>query len=150
MAENLEDKIAARLEQLRTDIVANIESKRITASGRTQRSLQVRRYNSGVELVALAGDRAPLTTLEIGREGGRVPRGFTAILTQWSRDKGLSFYNERERRTFAYFLGRRIAKEGTLRARQHEDVYSTLTRKAAEDLAGLILASVQETIATNF
>ena len=143
---NYDEQIFQRLEQLRAEIVANIQAKGITASGRTQRSLEVVKYDKGVKLIANAGDRAPLETLEVGREGGKVPRGFTDILVQWSHDKGLAFNTERERRTFAYLLGRKIARSGTERHFFHENVYTTPVDKAVEDIKRLIIAGVNETI----
>lgn len=150
MSDALTDKVTARLEQLKNDIVSAIQSNGITASGRTQRSIEVEQYEGGVRLVAKAGDRAPIPTLEIGREGGRVPAGFTAILEQWTRDKGISFQSESRRRSFAYLLGRKIAREGTQRHKQPVDVYSTLTQQAAEDIRNIITAEVTEVIKNNF
>ena len=157
MADQLTDKVIARLEDLKAEIIANIEREGITASGRTQRSLRLVVTDTGAKLVADAGDRAPLETLEVGREGGKVPRGFTDILVQWSKDKGISFADERERRTFAFLLGRRIAKGndrypmgGTMRHYRGADVYTTAVQEAAEDIKGMILASVTETIAKHF
>lgn len=155
----LEDKIRDRLEQLRDEIVANIEQKGITASGRTQRSIEVVKYPGGVMLVARAGNRAPIPTLEVGRPAGNVPGGmrrtkegkmdvsnvFKAILVQWAKDKGLTDFGWGQ----ATVLGRRIAAEGTLRNKQHEDVYSSAVREAAKDIEGIVLASVKETIKTN-
>lgn len=147
---NYDEQIYQRLELLRQEIVTSIESHGITASGRTQRSLEVVKYDNGVKLIAAAGDRAPLDTLEIGRDGGKVPRHFTDILEQWSRDKGIGFSSDRERRTFAYLLGRRIAEKGTLRHYKHVDVYSTAVEQAVEDIKNLIIAGVNDVIKTNF
>lgn len=146
---SLFDRVAERLERLRADIVAAIEREGETASGRTQRSLMVVQDEKGVRLVAAAGERAPLNTLEIGRKGGKVPKGFYLILRQWSIDKGLTFASDRERNTFAYLLGRRIAREGTLRDAQHVDIYSSLTEQAAREISGMLGASVKEQIKSN-
>lgn len=154
---DLEQRVTERLEALRQEIVANIEQKGITASGRTQRSLQVVQYNGGAKLIAAAGDRAPLETLEIGREGGKVPRGFTDILMQWSKDKNLFFESDKDRRRFAFLLGRRIAKGnteyplgGTMRHYRAENVYTDAVQRATEDIKGIILADVRETISKHF
>lgn len=156
----LTDRIAARLEQLQQAIVDNIEQKGITASGRTQHSLTVEVYAGGVRLTAKAGARAPFNTLEIGRSAGNVPGGFRttkkgvrdvsntfkAILVQWARDKGIGDFGW----AAATMLGRRIAAEGTLRNRQHENVYSDAVEKAAKDIQRIFLTTIQEQIKSNF
>jgi len=80
----------------------------------------------------LADDTAPIQTLEIGRPGGSVPKGFYYILKQWTLDKGIPFAKESERQTFAYFLARRIARDGTRRHEVPEDVYTTTAKEAAQ------------------
>lgn len=132
--ETLYQAIAARLDRLKSDIMAEMERKGENASHRTERSLEVVRYDGGVKLVFAEGERAPMETLEVGRPGGAVPKGFYEIIKQWSRDKGIAFADERERSTFAYFVSRKIAREGTRRHKQHEDIYSSLTRKALTDV----------------
>lgn len=146
---DLRQIVADRLEQLRQDIVANIEQKSITASGRTQRSLQVQVYSDGVRLIAQAGERAPIPTLEVGRPGGRVPRNFTDIIVEWSKDKGLAWGDDKRRRKIAGAVAwGKIRREGTRRHKQHEDVYSTLVTKAAEDIRGIVTAKIREMIKT--
>lgn len=156
---DLTQRVTERLEQLRQEIVGNIESKGITASGRTQRSLTVEQYDGGVRLVAKAGNRAPIDTLEIGRPAGNVPGGFRttkkgvrdvsntfkAILVQWAKDKGISDFGWGA----ATMLGRRIAAEGTLRNKRHEDVYSTAVEQAAKDIQAMFLTQIQEQIKLN-
>ena len=125
--------IAQILLQARDEIRANMQSKGINASGRTSAALQVRQNGSRIELVKVAGDNAPFGTLQYGRAGGIVPRGFYEILKQWSRDKGLSFSSEQERGTFAYFLARKIAREGTKRHRSpRTDIYDEPLAKAVD------------------
>ena len=86
----------------------------------------------------------------MGREGGKAPYNFTSILVQWSRDKGITFATERERNTFAYFLGKKIAKEGTKRNKQKEDVYSSAVKSAVEDISKQLFVSIKEQIQLNF
>lgn len=140
--------VEERLNRLAAEIRSEMESKGINASHRTERALSVYRYDGGVRLVIGAGEVAPLETLEVGRPGGRVPKGFYQIIKQWSRDKGISFPSEKERSTFAYFLSRKIAREGTLRHKQPEDVYSSATRLAVRDLR-VLLRQNYEKIITN-
>lgn len=116
--------IAQILTQARDEIRANMAAKGINASGRTSAALQVVHRGSKIELIKAQGQNAPFGTLQYGRAGGRVPAGFYEILKQWSRDKGLTFSSETERGTFAYFLARKIAREGTKRHRSpRNDIY---------------------------
>lgn len=166
----LEQDIIRVLTQAKDEIQANMASKRINASGRTSRGFRVEVYNGGIRLV-LAHDEtaqveckprgfgsvtvgtAPLSTLEIGRPGGGVPRGFYYMIKQWTRDKGLNFASESERQTFSYLAARKIIKEGTRRNTHHEDVYSTPLQKAQaelqKDIRTYITGAVYEAAQTN-
>lgn len=146
----IDEYIEQRLEKLKSEIVGNMESKKINASGRTASSFRVEKYDHGFRLIGGGEGAAPLFTLEVGRPGGKVPMGFTSILVQWSRDKGITFATERERNTFAYFLGKKIAKEGTKRNKQKEDVYSSAVKSAVEDISKQLLVSIKEQIQLNF
>lgn len=159
MPDQITNKVIERLEALKNEIISNIESKGITASGRTQRSLKVVPYDGGVMLVSEAGEHAPMETLEIGRPAGNVPGGFRTtkkgvrdvsntfkgILMQWAKDKGISGFGWGH----ATMLGRRIAEAGTLRHKKHEDVYSTAVGKAARDLRQMLSVTVKEQIKSN-
>lgn len=155
MADNVSNTISGILTQARDEIRANMQTQNINASGRTSAALQVRQNGSRIELVKVSGDNAPFQTLQYGRSGGKVPAGFYHIIKQWTRDKGLSFSTETERGTFAYFVARKIAREGT---RRHEtpntQVYSEPVRKAVEavgqEVRRYILQSVQANIKANF
>lgn len=155
MADNVSNTIASILTQARDEIRANMQAQNINASGRTSAALQVRQNGSRIELVKEAGDNAPFQTLQYGRASGKVPAGFYYIIKQWTRDKGLQFDTESKRGTFAYFVARKIAREGTKR---HEtpntQVYSEPIKKAVEtvsqDVRRYILQSVQTTIKANF
>lgn len=147
--EKIRKEITALLEKLKAEIQANMESEGVNASGRTSKSLRVVNYKDGVMLVASAGDRAPMRTLEKGREGGEVPRGFYYIIKQWTRDKGLTFSSERERGTFAYFLSRKIAREGTDRHKNNINVYTNEVDKARAEAAAIIKVNFKNLIGLN-
>lgn len=160
MANTLESEIIKVLTETRDEIRANMEAKRINASGRTSESLRVQTYEGGVRLVGgynktrdvpnspgiYGSETAPIPTLEFGREGGKVPRGFYYIIKDWTNAKGLSFENESERATFAYFVAKKIAREGTKRHDTHADVYSSPTVKAKEKINMIIRQGVNNTI----
>ena len=141
----IKKQVAERLSQAVAEIQAAMAEGNINASGRTSASFRVVETEEGLQLVGGGKDTAPIATLEVGRRPGNVPAGFTAILEQWSRDKGLQFETESKRRSFAYLLGRKIEREGTQRYREPQNVYSSITRQAADDIGEMIkgmLASV--------
>lgn len=160
MATPLESEIIKVLTETRDEIRANMQAQRINASGRTSASLRVEIYEGGVRLVGgyngrhdiadapgiYGNDTAPIPTLEFGREGGKVPLGFYYIIKDWAKSKGLNFANESERATFAYFVARKIAREGTRRNDNHADVYSTPVNNAKEKINMIIRQSVNNTI----
>lgn len=158
MAKDLKGQIADALTQTRDEIRANMEAKRINASGRTSASLRVDEYPLGVRLVGgsdrthaippgiYASDTAPIPTLEVGRTKGKVPRGFYYIIREWTKEKGLSFDNESERNTFSYFVARKIAREGTQRNVMPVDVYSTPVEKAKRTIADIVRRRRDDTI----
>ena len=143
------DEVVNILLEVKDEIQANMASKQINASGRTSRGMQVQRYEHGVRLVLTGDDVAPLATLEVGRRGGKVPMGFTDIIEQWSRDKGLTFPNEGDRRSFAYLTARKIAREGTQRHKLHVDVYSNEVQSCVDRIRKSINVQVTEYIHKN-
>ena len=160
MANTLESEIIRVLTETRDAIRANMESQRINASGRTSGSLRVEAYEGGIRLIGgydaqrdipnspgiYGNETAPIPTLEFGREGGKVPRGFYYIIKDWTNAKGLNFANESERATFAYFVARKIAREGTRRNKTHADVYSTPASMAKDRINDILRQSVSKTI----
>ncbi|MCC8093355.1 hypothetical protein [Akkermansia sp.] len=98
----LSDYIKKELEQSLKEIQASLSGQKINASGRSSEGFRVRVSDTRAQLYYTRdGGGAPLSTLEQGRPAGAVPRNFTEIIEQWSRDKGLHFTNEKERRRFA-------------------------------------------------
>ena len=137
------DEIERVLLEVRDEIKAKMASEGVNASGRTSAGMQVQRYENGVRLVLTGEDVA---TLEVGRRGGKVPMGFADIIEQWSRDKGLTFPRERDRRRFAYLTARKIARQGTQRHQQPIDIYSEEVTRGVARLMDGIKAQVTEYI----
>lgn len=111
--------IKYELNNLRQRIIDNHIRARQKASGRTIASLKVEiTENSGI----LWG-RKPFGTLETGRRPGRVPKGFYKIILDWIEAKGIRVEKPK---TFAYFIARKIAREGTQLYRDggRDDIYS--------------------------
>lgn len=146
---DIRQNIAAILERCKADIETNMETQNVNASGRTVGSLAVVSDDKGLRLGLFGNAHAPLGTLEVGRAGGRVPAGFYQIIKQWTRDKGLQFVTESERGTFAYFVARKIAREGTQRHRLPVDVYSTPTKAARNDIESVLRNMIQAFVTTS-
>lgn len=115
--------IESELNLLKERIINNHISAGQKASGRTAASLNVM---AEADFVSLLGRKA-IGTLETGRKAGPVPKNFYQIIKQWSKDKGLTFESESQRGTFAYFVAKKIADEGTKLFKEggRNDIYST-------------------------
>lgn len=146
---DIRNSILTILERCRSVIATNMDTQNVNASGRTVGSLAVVSDDKGLRLGLFGNSHAPLGTLEVGRAGGRVPAGFYQIIKQWTRDKGISFATESERGTFAYFVSRKIAREGTQRHRLPVDVYSTPTKAARNDIESVLRNMIQAFITTS-
>ena len=143
---DIRNSILTILERCKSDIETNMETQNVNASGRTVGSLSVVSDDKGLRLGLFGNSHAPLGTLEVGRAGGKVPAGFYQIIKQWTRDKGLQFGTESERGTFAYFVARKIAREGTQRHRLPVDVYSTPAKAARNEIESMIQAFVTTSV----
>lgn len=134
--------VQEELESLKKRIIDNHLRAGQKASGRTIASMHVESSDDGG---VLFGRRA-FGTLETGRRGGRVPKGFYHIILQWVRDKGIQVEKPK---TFAYFVAKKIAREGTSLFRQggRDDIYSNEIPKTTESvlsrITGLLGASVE-------
>ena len=136
------------LEQLRQRIIANHRAAGQVASGRTIQSLRVEKTDEGGVLYG----RKAFGTLETGRKGGKVPRGFYKIILQWMEDKGIQVEKPK---SFAFLVSRKIAKEGTLLYRMggRNDIYSPEVKKAMEAVEiriGALFGEEVEHINLNF
>ena len=100
------DILKSELENLRKRIIQNHLAAGQKASGKTVKSLTIREGEDEMELTG----RKAFGTLETGRKGGKVPKGFYAIILKWARDKGISVENPK---SFAFLVARKIAREGT-------------------------------------
>lgn len=142
------DDIIRILEEAKEAIRQNMATEGINATGNTSASFRVEQYDGGVLLVMGGTEEktAPLATLEVGRPGGPVPKGFTQILYEWSIAKGIPFDKDSRRRSFAYLLGRRIRREGTLRNMQPVDVYTTIVLDVADRVKADAVKSITTAI----
>jgi hypothetical protein len=146
----LEQQILDRLEKAKADIVSNIQAKGITASGRTEKAIKVKQDGFSIKLYKEAGNNAPMQTTEIGREAGRVPRGFTEIILQWMKDKGRATGDDKKDKSKAGAIAYgKIKKEGTDRSKTPDNtVYSPIVERAAKDIKSIIVDSIVKSINT--
>lgn len=140
--EDAKKVVSEELESLRQRIIANHLKAGQKASGRTIASLRVDVDEDGGTLYG----RKAFGTLETGRRGGKVPKGFYRIIYQWMQDKGIQVEKPK---SFAYLVARKIAREGTKLYRQggRDDIYSNEIPKTTESvlsrITGLLTASVE-------
>lgn len=125
--------ISEELESLRQRIIDNHIKAGQKASGKTIASLRVEVDDDGGTLFG----RKAFGTLETGRRGGGVPKGFYQIIYQWMQDKGIRVEKPK---SFAYLVARKIAREGTKLYRQggRDDIYSNEIPKTIESIGNKV------------
>ncbi|MEG0889751.1 MAG: hypothetical protein RSH25_14905 [Bacteroides sp.] len=121
--------IGEELEALRKTIIAHHLNAGQRASGRTERSLHVEFTDSTGTLYG----RQAFGVLEVGRAGGKVPKGFYKVILQWMQDKGIQVEKPK---SFAFLVARKIAKEGTKVHREGKivDIYSQEIPKTVQNI----------------
>lgn len=145
--EEIQNLIVTTLNSLADDIRQNMADANENATGRTQASFEVKTDKDSISLVAKAGDRAPLITLEKGVP----PKTDVPIeaLEEWANAKfGMT---GQELKVFARKVKRKIYKVGTNRyALTNEDIYTTATKETAkmlkEELGKKITEKIKENI----
>ena len=144
--EEIQNLIVTTLNSLADDIRQNMANADENATGRTQASFEVRTDKDSISLVATAGDRAPLITLEKGSP----PQTDVSVeaLEEWANAKfGMTGL---ELNVFARKVKRKIYKVGTDRYSYNEDIYTTATKETArilkEDLQKKITEKIKENI----
>lgn len=161
---DLKTEILQILTEAKDEIISNIDSQGMRASGRTQKSLKVE--DRGEHLVLVQDSTgAPFETLQYGREGGKVPIGFREIIKQWIIDKGITTnpidykripsarwqpkYTPQERGLLAAAgaIAHNIKENGTKRFREpNENVYSYVLTKTIEKLENLMIGKITSEI----
>ena len=161
---DLKTEILQILTEAKDEIISNIDSQGIRASGRTQKSLKVE--DRGEHLVLVQDSTgAPFQTLQYGREGGKVPMGFQSIIKQWIIDKGITTnpidykripsarwqpkYTPQERGLMAAAgaIAHNIKENGTKRFTQpNENVYSGVLNTTIDRLEKLFVGKITSEI----
>jgi hypothetical protein len=147
MAE-IKESIINILTQAVSDIRQRMADENENASGRTSASLRVEDRGSSVALVIGSETErtAPAESLEVGEGPGMREPTFKSIIHQWSKDKGISFDDERERWRFAVCTARKIEREGTQRHKSPVDIYSSILDGVAEKVRQTMFAEVTQRI----
>lgn len=138
--------VVTALNSLADDIRQNMANANENATGRTQASFEVKVNKDNISLVATAGDRAPLITLEKGVP----PKTVVPVeaLEEWANAKfGMT---GTELKLFARKVKNKIYRLGTNRYSDNEDIYTTATKETAkmlkEDLGKKITEKIKENI----
>ncbi|MEF2919718.1 MAG: hypothetical protein U0O22_04520 [Acutalibacteraceae bacterium] len=142
--------VVTALNSLADDIRQNMANANENATGRTKASFEVKIDKDSISLVAKAGDRAPISTLEIGRGAGKQPP--IEAIEEWVTAK-FGFVGK-EATAFAWAVAKKIAKIGTDRHYNNEDIYTTATKETAkiltEDLQKKITEKIKENIIKSY
>lgn len=147
MAE-IKESIVSILTQAVSDIRQRMADENENASGRTSASLRVEDRGSSVAIIIGSETErtAPAESLEVGEGPGTRFPTFKSIIHQWSKDKGISFDDERERWRFAVCTARKIEREGTGRHKSSVDIYSSILNGVAEKVRQTMFAEVTQRI----
>lgn len=144
--EEIQNLIVTTLNSLADDIRQNMADANENATGRTQASFEVKTDKDSISLVAKAGDRAPISTLEIGRGAGKQPP--IEAIEEWVTAKFR--FTGKEATGLAWAVAKKIEKVGTDRHYNNEDIYTTATKETAkmlkEDLGKKITEKIKENI----
>lgn len=148
------------VEQIRKKII----EKKITASGRTQQSIGYRiTGEKGLTIFAASGERAPISTLQYGRPGGKMPP--IESIKEWIKVKRITYksiaykrqtsenwkpkYTPQERglNSVAWAIASKIKKEGTKRYKENDkEVYSPILDEVVELFTNFIAKEQKENI----
>lgn len=139
---DMQNAVAARLEQLKHEIAQSISSHGLTASGRTAASMYVATEPSSVTLYG----RPFFPALETGSSAWTGKTGvrcsyveFKEIIRNWASAKGLNFGQHKAYEKAVGAIAMSIIRNGTAQTRRGRlDVYTSLVDKAVEDCSTLM------------
>lgn len=133
--------LGEELASLRQRIIENHIRAGQRASGKTISSLRIDVNGDNGTLFG----RQAFGVLETGRKPGKVPKGFYQKIQQWEKDKGIQVENPK---SFAYFVARKIAREGTELHRQggRADIYSPEIEKTIQEIMNRAFAIFKDDV----
>ena len=139
--------IEEELNQLKVDIVNRHVKAGQRATGATINSLDVRNVT---DISGELWGADYIGVLEKGRKAGKVPYNFKDILIKWARAKGIKFGSQRELDKFAYFLSKKIEREGTERYGKNVDIFTTpikeMTKRLSKRIAIAYATEIKQSI----
>lgn len=156
--EQVSDILKRHLENVKANISKQMEAHHRNASGRSVASLTVE-VNGNVGI--LYGSKSFLS-MERGRKGGKVPKGFYGIIRQWIIDKGIAVTpipaktqrailsaEERGLRSLAGAIAHKIMKDGTRLHREggYNDIYTSAVNEELKLLHAEVVGGTAESIA---
>ena len=136
------EKIKTILNSLADDIRQRMAENDENATYRTSKSLEVKESENKISLVATAGNRAPIHTLEVGRPAGKRPP--IAPLKEWAEAK--FGYVGKEASAVAWAVSTKIMKEGTERHTNNVDIYSTPKEEAVAEIKKVLFTEIKNEI----
>lgn len=145
---DIKEHIINILSQAVSDIRQRMVDENENASGRTSASLRVEDIGSSVAIIIGSDTErtAPAESLEVGVGPGAREPTFRSIIYQWSKDKGISFNDERGRWKFAVCTAKKIEREGTQRHKSPVDIYSSILDGVADKVRQEVSAEVTQQI----
>ena len=137
--------LSMHLEEIRRGIVARIQDKKRSSSGRTASSLRIEVTEDGGSILGASS----FLVLEKGRGPGAVPGDFYKIIEEWIKDKGIAVTpipstrnsaispEERGLKSLAGAIAYTIMTKGTRlhRSNKTDDIYSEIINEELERIA---------------
>lgn len=136
----LEDIIAAGLNQLIVDIIAASEAHGQKASGRTYDMITQEVQRSGALVTGTVYAPDYFYTLIRGRGPGKAPANMTEIIMEWAGYKGIMFNSPEDMVRFANAVAWKIRREGNAmyRTSQYYDIIETPIKQFEEWLGAMV------------
>lgn len=149
--EELDKVLKKELDTLLQDILNSHDAARQKASGKTRASFEVKLTEEGGQLWGANY----VGVLEKGRRPGKVPFDFKNILLRWAEAKGITFATPSQANTWAYFVSKKIQKEGsslyrgeTTNKTDFTGAIEEFTKRLTKQIAGVYVAEITNNIFT--
>lgn len=129
---DLNSVILSSLQDVVAEIQQNIVNSGKNVTGKTKNSLEIQSDGTSYKVLGVPY----FNTLEDGRPGGKVPKGFYHIIKEWAVNKGLFQSTDAGLSRFAYFTSRKIADFGTRQYRlgKRTDIYTDTVKNFIDTL----------------
>lgn len=149
---DINEILRQHLTAIKSRIAEQMATSRRNASGRSVASLKV---EVGDGHAILWGSKS-FIAMEKGRGPGAVPVGFTEIIMDWAKAKGISanakpgknVSKETAMRSFAGAVAYNIMKKGTKihRTKQYDDIYTTVLNEELEKMSDAMVINLLDQV----